>query len=60
MYVRMSVTEERPFTVTFLQLEQTELDHLLAVWLSSTSDILPDLVLDEKADFINGTYRVEP
>jgi len=41
----MSVTEERPFTATFLQLEQTELDHLLAVWLSSTSDILPDLVL---------------
>lgn len=56
----MSVTKERPFTATFLQLEQTELDHSLAVWLSSTSDILPDLVLDEKADFINGTYRVEP
>lgn len=45
VYVGMSVTEERPFTATFLQLEQTELDHLLAVWLSSTSDILPDLVL---------------
>jgi hypothetical protein len=49
----MSITKERPFTATFPQLEQTELDPLLAVWLSSTSDILPDLVLDEKADFID-------
>ena len=56
MHVRVSVTKERPFMATFPQLEQMELDPLLAVWLSSTSDILPDLVLDEKADFINGTY----